>query len=814
MRKTWLLLGSLWLNVLSAGPVPDPFLPGTGVLARPVPRQWTFEEGLRGWQTVNCKAEKSGEQAVDGLSSLRMDVRFPLAASIYFEGELRCDEFEKVRLSVLVPEAAPKGVKVLFYLKDKDGLYFQYVHHGKLAPGKWGRITIDISEASAALRPQGSFSRWNRLVSSRMNLMGIKLLSEASYSGPIYVDNVERVRMPVRAGKVGILDYRPGPSKVEVFDKFEVSFRLNREFSNPFDPDEVRVDAQFRSHSSGRTFSIPAFYSQDYVRRNDRGRKEIFMLTDTNRSISKEIEVERQETLTPVGAPCWKVRFSPLEPGEHSYHLLVRAGKERVSTRWKSFTAVPSERRGFVRVCKSDPKYFEFDNGDFYYPIGHNVRSPFDERWWAVVLGRNELPPDRGTYTYDTLLKKMHDNGENFAEIWMASWWLAIEWTSEWRGYHGLTRYNLENAWKLDYMLELAEKHDIYFHLVFDNHGKGSTWCDPEWEDNPYNAANGGPVESAEDYFSDRDAIRLYQKTLRYIVARWGYASRIMGFELWSELDLVGNGYNFFKNPVKAAWHREIGQYLRNIDQFGHLVTTHYSTDHSRIDPRVASLPEMDYVVVDAYRNEGGIIPLLQTTYRVAGQYGKPCFVTEYGGSPWATTASQVIPLLKADLHAGLWSTYMSNAAATPLLWWFEFIDHQDQYFRLKALAEFAKGEDRRNRNLRSERAIVSSKSGYLFRLGAMTLKNQEMAYVWVYDRIAMERWPTEGAERTFQEVSIVVSNLGPGDYDVEVWDTHKGVLVESKNCTANDRGRGRSTLTIPLPEFTTDCALKVKKVE
>jgi hypothetical protein len=812
VARIWLLLSILVSGGLRAQSAPEA-APGDSDLIQAVPERWTFEAGAEGWRGQDCEAKTVTGQAVEGASSLGIRVDFPVPAAVCYEGDLRCDTLDKVRFSVLAPEEAPQRIKLLFYLKDKDGLYYQYLYPDKLKLGHWQTVSVDLSSDSVDLVPEGHLGRWNRLVASHINVMGVKFVSAEKYGGPVYLDNVERVRRAPAEQALKILDFQPGPARVEVFAKYEVSFRLSREFVNPFDPDEVRVDASFRSEASGRVFKVPGFYYQDYARRKEKGQKDLFLLEDATKGISKEILVEKQEALVPVGTPCWRVRFCPVEAGAHSYYLSIVSGRESLKTRARRFTAVPSARRGFVRVCKTDPRYFEYDNGEFYYPIGHNVRSPFDERWWAVVLGLNELPPDRGTFAYDDILRKMQQNGENFVEIWMASWWLAIEWTKEWRGYHGLTNYNLENAWKLDYVLGLANQHDLYVHLVFDNHGKASAWCDPEWDDNPYNSANGGPVDSqsVEDYFDNPDAKNLYRKTLRYIVARWAYEPRILGWELWSELDLTGENYQFLNHPVKAEWHQDIARYLKEIDPYRHLITSHFSTDHSRIDPGVATLPDIDYVVVDAYRDKGSVVPLVLTTYEVAGQYGKPCFVTEFGGSPWATSASEVIPRLKADLHAGLWSTFMTPTAATPLLWWFEFIDHQDQYFRFKPLANFAKGEDRRNKDLQPRRAIVVARQPYLLYLDVLTLKNREMAYAWVYDRRAMEEWPEEGRETTFQDVNIQIPELSPGKYAFEVWDTRAGTVIETGSAETTGAGWA-ALLTIPLPQFTIDCALKVKK--
>jgi len=787
-----------------------PVISGPGSLqSAQVPLRWSFEDGTQEWKARDCQIKSASGRTKHGSRFLLVKSAFPRAAQIEFVGDLQVQTLKEIRFWVFVPQGSPSDMQVLLYLKDKDGLFYQYLHPGKLQDG-WHQIAVDVSSESVSLLPQDHYGHWGNRVAAHANTLGIKLISRQSYSGEFSIDVVERVAGTVKKVPLRILDFRPGPSKLGVFEKFEVSFRLNREFKNPFDPNHIQVDAEFKSPTEG--YTVPGFYHQEYIRSKDNPRRERFLVDDrvanSNRAVNSELTVERWEEMIPLGAPSWKVRFTPMEPGAHKYRLIVRTRGETIESQWQSFIAKPTNKPGFVRVCKTDPSYFEFSNGDFYYPIGHNVRSPFDERWWATVLEKEKLPPDRGTYAYDEILRKMHENGENFAEIWMASWWLAIEWASDWRGYRGLTDYNLANASKLDYMLELAEKYDIYYHLVLDNHGKASTWCDPEWINNPYNADNGGPAYDTEDYFANQQARDIYKKTLRYVVARWAYSPRIMGIELWSELDLTGAGFRFRNNPIKADWHREIAQELRNLDSFKHLVTTHYSTDWHRIDPKVVSLPQIDYVVVDAYRSKNSIVQLIDQTYARAGQYGKPCFVTEYGGSPWATSEAQVVALLKADLQAGLWATYMTPSAATPLLWWFEFIDHKDQYFRYKALANYAKGEDRRNQGLyqHDEAGVVVAGNPFdRLRLDTKVLTNGQRAYVWVYDRIAMESWPREGSARTFNGASLSLA-MGFGDYTYEVWNTVTGKVVKKGDASVTGR-----TISIPLPPFTIDCAVKVK---
>ena len=742
--------------------------------------------GADHWVANGCKMELSRDRAKKGEQSLRLLADFPATAEVYCRAGVALSGLETVEYNVFVPSGAPT-IKSLFYVKNKDGLWFQYLNEEPLAGGRWNKVEIDVSDDSTSLVPHGHFSRWNRHVASQMTVLGMKFLSDASKSVPIYLDDIDDTRRRRRKGstpELSIVNYSENAKEVECFAKFEATFELSYIEGNPFDPDEIAVDAFF-VWPSGKVHSVPGFYYQDFVRSQS----------------------GPEEVLTPVGKSCWKVRFTPTEAGTYSYYIQVVMGEDKIATSRRSFRAVPSKRRGFVRVAK-DKRYFEFDNGEFFYVIGHNVRSPAGSQREAKIINI-DVPPDRGTYAYDDFFRKMSENGENLAEVWMCSWWLGVEWVNDWKSYHGLGKYNLHNAWKLDYVLDLARKRDLYVHLVIDNHGKASTFCDPEWEDSPYNLANGGFLESPEEMFSDRVAKALHRKKLRYIAARWAHCPRIMGFELWSELDLVGDSFNgFYRNASKHEWHKEMTEYLKKTDPWKHLVTTHYSTDWNRIDPMMARLQHIDYVVVDAYRGKGSIVPLIKTTYSYGFRpYNKPGFVTEYGGSPFGTT----VPGLIADLHAGIWSTFMTPAAGTPLLWWFDFVDRKDHYFHYKALANYARGEDRRGKSLEmaTPRLVADDADNlvHMTRTRAMSLQNRESCYAWVYDQQVSERMPaSDELADDVVGLTLVVIGMNPGKYGVEIWDTYKGTIISTSETEA-----ARRTVSVKLPTFKKDIALKIK---
>src|SRR5690606_32503053 len=151
-------------------------------------------------------------------------------------------------------------------------------------------------------------------------------------------------------------------------------------------------------------------------------------------------------------------------------------------------TVTAGDDRGYLRIDEGT-RYFTYANGAPYFGIGENLS------WWR------SKPAD-----YAEWLRRLGDEGANLIRVWMASWSLALEWNDT-----GLGRYDRrqERADHLDWLFDLAERHGIAIMLVLQNHGQWSARTNPEWEHNPYNARNGGPLASPEEFFTDERAKRL-----------------------------------------------------------------------------------------------------------------------------------------------------------------------------------------------------------------------------------------------------------------------------------------------------------------
>jgi hypothetical protein len=477
----------------------------------------------------------------------------------------------------------------------------------------------------------------------------------------------------------------------------------------------------------------------------------------------------------------------------------------------------PARLPGFVRVSRSDPRYFEFDDNSYFFPIGHNIRSPFDVRTDQQFPWKQRWP--EGSAAYSRYFRDMNRNGENFVEIWSAAWSLGLEWTPVSPGYHGIGQYNLRNAWEMDQVMDSADKFGMYLNVVIHNHGKFSTFVDEEWAANPFNIANGGYLSLPEDYFTDPRAVRDFQNLMRYMIARWGYSTRVFAWELWSELNLTGServDHRAHRLPEVVEWHRAMGRWFRLADPYRHLVTTHYSGDFRTQNPAITALPEIDHASVDAYHSDPRalrIVNLIRETAVNNNTFEKPVMITEFGGQ---SMAQQGFDHIDCAHHAALWASTCTPCGGTPLFWWWMIVEEESLYGRYAALARFMKGEDRRGPTKRAgaswdhpedggtPRALVTGDNGHA-RIAVMYYGDDTGMLGWIYDQDRFD-FVSEATLKPVTGLSLSIGGLLDGPYRVEFWDTREGKIVETADVEAKN-----TLIRVALPPLARDMAFKVK---
>lgn len=597
-------------------------------------------------------------------------------------------------------------VKAWIYVKNKDGLWYQTEQEYKLYPGEPAILQVRIDRRGAML-PSGHGKIWCGEEAACMFEAGVSLYSEEKVSGKLIL------RGPVLEGErekppLEIL-YWDLPEKAEKHRMFESRFALSRDYFNPFDPEEIRVDYELDipPEWSNRQLTAKFFPFHEALPVSNRWKRTTqppgpvifpaFYTVDFRRS-----RHFTEELLTPEGHSNWAFRMTPRKPGPVRVRLRVTdrsSGKEEVLVSpWRTIEVIDSDLPGFVRVRKNNPRYFEFSNGEFFFPVSLNIHTNIDRR--SERQFKWGLLPDSGTYDYDEYFRECGKNGITLLEIWMASWTCALEWDSARKGYYGVGRYNMENAWRLDHLFRLAEQNGVYINLVLAPHGELSYSNDQEWDDNPFNKnawyakANGAFLATPDEFWSHPDVYRYTYNRNRYIAARWGASPHLFAYEFWSEVNLVNAGDRHRRSGFLMLWHNLAADATRENDYGQHLMSTHTCSDAATTHywRDVCIEPErFTHIVSDAYRSPSiSFFDQLLFHEHLLNPFEKPAQVTEFGGTSMGSNSS----LIMGDIHSGLWASFFAQQSASPALWWHDVIHFNNYYNHYKAFSEFLKGED------------------------------------------------------------------------------------------------------------------------
>lgn len=691
---------------------------------------------------------------------------------------------EKVLLDVALPREAPAALQVLVHVVDWDGFWHQTLLPEFLTPGTTNRLSVDVSAHATGWQPLGHHGAWHRRSLMEPREVGLRVFGRVAYTGLCEIVSATGIVSTDKASPT-IWNVRANDATPRVYGLYELRFEIPDRYANPFDPREVAVDADIRA-PSGAVVSVPAFYHQDYFR----------TVSDSG------------ETILPQGRPEWRLRYSPREEGGHSVTLRVKDRHGDSAWGPERFTAGPAARPGIVRVAKSDPRFFEYSGGAPYFPIGHNIRSPFDTRMDDQFPWRFRHP--EGSAAYSRYFHDMQAAGANLVEVWASAWCMGLEWSPTQLGYHGIGQYNMVNAWELDHVFRLADEHRLNVNLVLNNHGRLSDFCDPEWKDNPFNVARGGYLADPMEWFADPRALREYEQQMRYAIARYAWNPQLFAWELWSELNLAGStgGDRPHYDPRVISWHGRIGRFIAAHDFHRHMVSTHVSNDYKMQNPELLQLPELSLAAVDAYhssRDPLEIMRLQVATAEFNNPYGKPVIVTEFGGSPMAADLGH----LRREVHAALWSSVTTAVAGTPLFWWWQVIEEEDFYPMYKALSRFMEGEDRRDPSLQPAQVQLMDDSGNWITpdpMGGTLLSSPRQAFGWIFVNFPRFALLDPNGKAAQTGVHLRLSGTEGAIYRVEFWDTLKGTVVSRLDARVR-----HGTADVLVPPFCRDIAFKAK---
>ncbi len=344
------------------------------------------------------------------------------------------------------------------------------------------------------------------------------------------------------AEKLQISNIAPSADRVGLFHRYELSFSLDGRYENPFDPEQIQVDAQI-TRPDGSQVVVPAFFMQPFE------------------SADGQTRIESDTMYKPGGQPGWRLRYSPTQAGEHQVILKATQADpaETVESAPITFIAESSDHPGFVQVSMRNPYYFEFSgNGELFYATGANVP-------WTRTTHRNpELGSPEGTYERYFGAARGHMSA---TRVWQCHFgW--IEWMPQadvsdelnsWSGYGGANFYNQMVSSAFDRVFEMAEDAGFCIMLVLDDNDEHMLTgpSQHQWWGNPNNVINGGWCEKPHEIFTNENARKNYRKRLRYIMARWGYSPSLWAINTWNDCSNP--------SPQHLDWLREMHGYVHSL---------------------------------------------------------------------------------------------------------------------------------------------------------------------------------------------------------------------------------------------------------
>ena len=474
---------------------------------------------------------------------------------------------------------------------------------------------------------------------------------------------------------------------VGLFDLYEISFQMGT-YSNPYDPEVIHVYAEFVS-PDGKTLKVNGFYYEGY-------------------QFSKQNDIEKAVASRDQG---WRIRFTPDQVGQ--WHFSLHAIDRDGTTTIDAFESKPigfqclavESAQGFIavdnsRFLKRDIVENGMQKSHAFFPCGPNVA-------WYEYSGSASSP--RGIYDYEKYIDTL-DGNANYIRIWLNRYQYLSLYGPEYTQKDGNktmvyfdSTLNQKDAAELDFIIEYAAQHGISIMPCIFSFGdflengtyKGDASC---WKNNPFHTILG--LKAPTDFFTDNQAQRITKNLIRYVVARWGYATNIVCWEFWNEVDNINHGdlseIQFQRDIV--SWHKEMANYTRSIDPFKHPLTTSCTTFDAKkhLDNHV--FKALDITQWHSYGNIQKAVSKEQRAHRpyekqieVFQMYPrKPFFIGEFGfGQEGKNKKYREKDPFGFDTHNTIWASLFSTSMGPISFWYWNYLNSNNLWDIYKPVVTF-----------------------------------------------------------------------------------------------------------------------------
>lgn len=688
--------------------------------------------------------------------------------------------------------------------------------------GAWQTVGVDFS-AGGAWTCASTGAVWSDDVRRRVRSMGVvAYVRGAAAQARLRIDRVRRMGWPQTAAAAELsIAGLAAASTLPRWTPIEAEFRLSLTPVNPYDPDEADVVGEVEGPDGARA-SHPAYWFEPFK-------------LDFDGSTERAL---------PDGEGRWRWRWTPSAAGNWRWRIVARVKSRgewrQTASEWRdiAITGAPGGMMP-VRVDQKDRRWLAYQDGRFWYPVGLNLRSPGDERQDGNLARERAFKPldqepadirgwrsndwqRRGTRAYERWFPLMKANGMDWARVWMCPWWCGLEWRRDWDDYGGLGWYSQANAARMDRVMELAAANGVYVQVELMNHGMVGEHADRQWQDSPYNKANGGPCRRSSEWFRSDEVWKWHEKRLRYTVARWGGCTNLAAWVLSSEMEFSGTfrlesgEQDLGHSPSIERWVRKCLEWMRTHDVFpDRPVSIHFS--HPWSDPQMWKTEGLGFSNSNAYtafqdfdptlgRGQRGRrdLPLALEAYLEdlfpPKQLNRPTLVGEWGGH-WETNEPWT---LRGELRTGLWIQACTPYAANTGFWWWLWLDVADKWAEYAPISRFMAGEDPRGRAWTTFRPGVRNGGGRVQAIG-MRCDGAMRLYAWPRGVDQDSRLPLPQGQS-----EIVIDAAGAGSrWRVQRYDCTTGSVASTAEVAVDAAGR----LVIAGVTTAPDAAFKLTRL-
>ena len=420
---------------------------------------------------------------------------------------------------------------------------------------------------------------------------------------------------------------------------------------------------------------------------------------------TRALAANGSEVLEPAGAPRYAVRLACAVLGRHAYAQRAAPGAalppDAIAGAFEC--TAPARADGWAAVDAAHGQYFVLRNVSGtaasapLWLVGENMAWP---GVWPYFNGSAQFSNGTGgTYMYDRMLPRLAAvSGGNYIRLWACP---ALVREPTYDGEQGsflalglgalvpYGSYNLEAAWRIDYIVELCRALGIKINFVLvttqEMCDDGGTWC--FWDDATWNAANGGPLPNASALWTSPAARAELEQRWRYVAARWAYSTSIFAWELANENDGAA-GWGDAAADLQLA----LASVVAEADPYGHLVSNSFLgySDRGAAVLRMENDARIAFTAAHGY-GDGDFAAAVwgMVTPRVAA-HGKPAFLQEFGAS-WKGPLQHVLDPTGLGVHNAAWASAVGLGAGTGMQWWWNEMDALNTYGNLQGAATFVR---------------------------------------------------------------------------------------------------------------------------